>query len=206
MSHIPTSSYVLDLLARIAMRSEDDAAALQALALRTLNANPVVFTQIPGRDGPPMYLMNQTVLSMFLVDSGLDDWFDAQWLALDANGALTADRPLHLKGHPQDEAGRLALANRIHQLAKHVWREMTISAKNPVRLGDGTEHLAIRGESVGVLLSRARDTAQGLAIFREVSAERKADAMRSEFYASEASATIPYSIAAPLNRNRRSPK
>lgn len=206
MSHIPTSTYVLDLLARIAMRSEDDSAALQTLALRTLNANPVVFTQVPGRNGIPMFLMNQTVLSMFLVDSGLDDWFDAQWLAIDANGALTADRPLHLKGHPQDEAGRLALATRMHLLSMHVWREMSISAKNPVRMGDGSEHLAIRGESVGVLLSRARDTAQSLDIFREVSAERKADALRSEFYASETSATIPYSIAAPLNRSRRSPK
>lgn len=205
MNLFPGSPYVNDLLARLAMRDSDDASTLQTLALRTLDASPDLFLKMAAEGGEDLYLLGQFEMALLIADSGFDDWFDTQWLALDSDGSLTADRPLQLRGLPTETPARVALGERTGLLAGKLWREHTFVAK-PMRGSDGRQFLAFRAAGVGSILARARTVAQSMPAYQELTAGRKVEALRAELFVSHAAADIPYSESAVARRPRWSPR
>lgn len=150
-----------ELLGSVGAQVHNDIAALRRIALNTLKADPDTYPML--EDEEPLYVLYHDALGQMLLESGLDNWWEVEWLAFDENRVLHADRPLRSFSRytlPEQQA----LVSRMRDLADRVWHEFK-SSNNPLKTADGREFLVFEEHTVGFILERARRLAKAMDSF-----------------------------------------
>lgn len=152
-----------ELLSSVGTHVSNDIAALRRIALNTFKANPDAFPMLEDED--PLYVLYGDALASMLLESGLDNWWEVEWLAFDENKVLHADRPLRAKVLRYTLTEQQELALRMRHLADLVWQEFK-SSNAPLKTADGREFLVFEEHTVGYILERARRLAKVMDAFR----------------------------------------
>jgi hypothetical protein len=151
------------MLSSVGTQVSNDIAALRRIALNTLKACPEIFPMLEDED--PLYVLYSDALAPMLLESGLDNWWEVEWLAFDENKVLRADRPLRAQVPRYTLTEQQELALRMRHLADLVWQEFK-SSNTPLKTADGREFLVFEEHTVGYILERARRLAKVMDAFR----------------------------------------